>query len=95
MPLTTEEVEYIANLARLEINPEEKEVYREQLSAILDYVARLGDLDTSQIPPTSSVLVLENVLRADQSRPGLGQDVLMRSAPEEDNGQFRVPPILE
>ena len=50
MVLTPEEVEYIAGLARLEISAEEKELYREQLSAILEYAARLGDLDTSQIP---------------------------------------------
>ena len=95
MVLTPEEVEYIAGLARLEISAEEKELYREQLSAILEYAARLGDLDTSQIPPTSNMLVSGNVLRSDQPRPGLGQEILMRSAPEEENGQFRVPPILE
>ncbi len=95
MALTPEEVEYIAGFSALEISPEEKEIYREQLSAILEYAARLGDLDTSHILPTSSVLASGNVLRPDQSRPGLGQEKLMRNAPEEDNGQFRVPPILE
>jgi len=95
MALTPEEVEYIADLARLEISPEEKAIYREQLSAILDYVARLGDLDTARIPPTSSVLASGNVLRPDKSRPGLGQEKLMRNAPEQDNGQFRVPPVLD
>jgi aspartyl-tRNA(Asn)/glutamyl-tRNA(Gln) amidotransferase subunit C len=95
MALTPEKVEYIADLARLEISSEEIEVYREQLSGILDYVARLGDLDTARIPPTSSVLAPGNVLRLDKSRPGFGQEKLMRNAPDQDNGQFRVPPILE
>jgi aspartyl-tRNA(Asn)/glutamyl-tRNA(Gln) amidotransferase subunit C len=95
MTLTIEEVEHIANLARLRLTPEEKERYRQQLSAILDYAARLQALDTSEIPPTSSVLPPRSVLRPDQPQPGLSLEELLRNAPETEAKQFRVPPVLE
>lgn len=95
MPLTNIEVEHIANLARLELTAEELERYRQQLSAILEYAARLQELDTSQIPPTSSVLPARSVLRADVPSPSLNVDDLLRNAPSHRDGQFRVPPVLE
>ena len=95
MTLTTEQVEAIANLARLELSSEEKERMRRQLSDILDYVIRLQELDTEGIPPTSSVLPARSVLRADEVRPGLERDTLLRNAYETEAGQFRVPAVLE
>ena len=65
MTLTIEQVETIANLARLELSAGEKERMSQQLSAILDYVNRLQELDTSGITPTSSVLPPRSVLRPD------------------------------
>jgi aspartyl-tRNA(Asn)/glutamyl-tRNA(Gln) amidotransferase subunit C len=95
MTLSLEEVEHIAELARLQLSPAEKERYREQLSAILDYAARLQDLDTSDIPPTSSVLPPRSVLRDDEPRPGLALEDLLRNAPQAQGRQFRVPAVLE
>ena len=95
MPLTLKEVDHIADLARLELTDEEKARYREQLSAILDYVAQLRELDTTGIPPTSSVLPPRSALREDEPRPGLSLDELLRNAPDTEAGQFRVPPVLE
>jgi aspartyl-tRNA(Asn)/glutamyl-tRNA(Gln) amidotransferase subunit C len=95
MILSSEEVEHIAELARLELSQGEKEIYRRQLSAILDYAARLNELDTSEIPPTSSVLAPRSVLRLDESRPGLPLARLLRNAPQSQDRQFRVPPVLE
>ncbi len=95
MPLTQKEVEHIADLARLNLTPEEKERYRQQLSAILDYFAQLSQLDTVDTPPTSSVLPPRSALRADEPRPGLSQEELLRNAPDTQDGQFRVPPVLE
>jgi aspartyl-tRNA(Asn)/glutamyl-tRNA(Gln) amidotransferase subunit C len=95
MSLSQEEVEHIAELARLELSAAEKEHYREQLSAILDYAARLRELDTSGIPPTSSVLPYRSELRADVSRPGLQFETLMRNAPDVEQDQFRVPVVLD
>ncbi len=95
MSLSLPEVEHIADLARLELSEQEKERYRLQLSAILEYAARLRELDTSGIPPTSSLLPAGNVLRPDQSRPGLPREALFRNAPQVQDGQFRVPKILD
>jgi len=95
MILSLEEVEHIAELARLQLNQEEKELYRGQLSAILEYAARLQRLDTAEILPTSNVLILEGTLRADEVRQGLSRDEVLRNAPLTEKGQFRVPPVLE
>ena len=95
MTLTLEEVEHIADLARLRLSGEEKSRYREQLAAILEYAAGLQAVDISGIPPTSSVLPPRSVLRSDEPRPGLSLNDLLRNAPETERDQFRVPPILE
>jgi aspartyl-tRNA(Asn)/glutamyl-tRNA(Gln) amidotransferase subunit C len=95
MSLSLAEVEHIADLARLELSEKEKERYREQLSAILEYAVRLRELDTSGIPPTSSLLPEGNVLRSDLARPGLPLEVLLHNAPQVQDGQFRVPKILD
>jgi aspartyl-tRNA(Asn)/glutamyl-tRNA(Gln) amidotransferase subunit C len=95
MTLTLAEVEHIAELARLKLTDEEKELYRQQLSAILEYAARLQKLDTSQIPPTSSVLPPRSVLRPDVAAPSLDLEDILRNAPQTENDQFRVPPVLE
>jgi aspartyl-tRNA(Asn)/glutamyl-tRNA(Gln) amidotransferase subunit C len=95
MSLTIAEVEHIARLARLELSEDEMQRYRQQLSAILEYAARLQQVDTRGILPTSSVLVSRSVLRDDEPQPGLDlKDVLGNAARVEKN-QFRVPPILE
>ncbi len=95
MSLTKEEVEHIAALARLELSDEEKARYREQLSEILDYAARLQSLDTSHIPPTSTVLSGSSTLRPDVPAQGLSTDEALRNAPRAEQKQFRVPPVLE
>jgi aspartyl-tRNA(Asn)/glutamyl-tRNA(Gln) amidotransferase subunit C len=95
MSLTREEVDHIANLARLELGAEEKGHYREQLSGILDFFNRLQQLDTSDIPPTSSVYPAQLSLRPDVPRPGLATDTLLSNAPVTEEKQFRVPPVLE
>ncbi len=95
MRLTREEVLHIAALARLEISEDEVERYRQQLSDILDYAARLQALDTSHIPPTASVLPARQVLRPDEPVPGLPRQTLLGGAPQTEDDQFRVPPVLD
>lgn len=95
MILTLEEVEHIAHLARLQLTEEEKRRYQVQLSAILDYAARLQALDTEGIPPTASVLPPRSVLRPDEPQPGLDLAALLANAPDVLEDQFRVPPVLE
>lgn len=95
MKLTIEEVEHIADLARLCLTDEEKEQYCYQLSAILEYATRLQTLDTSGIPPTSSVLPEHAALREDVSGQSLPVDVILSNAPSKEKNQFRIPPVFE
>jgi aspartyl-tRNA(Asn)/glutamyl-tRNA(Gln) amidotransferase subunit C len=95
MSLTIQEVEHIARLARLQLTAEQKERYRGQLSTILDHIAKLQELDTTDVPPTTGGLLTEMSLRADKVRPGLATDVLLANAPEKEGDQFKVPPVFE
>ncbi len=95
MKLTIEEVEHIASLARLELTEEELQRFRGQLSDILEYAARLQQLDTQGIPPTSSVLPPRTVLRPDQPATFLDIPELLDNAPRREGRQYRVPPVME
>ncbi len=95
MKITRQEVEHIAKLARLELTEEEKDRYQAQLSQILDYAARLQEIDTVGIPPTASVLPVRSVLRPDETRPPLSPEDVLRNAPKTEQQQFKVPPVLE
>ncbi len=95
MSLTLSEVEHIAELARLELTDEEKERFRQQLSAILDYATRLQGINTSQTLPTASVLPPRSRLRPDEPGPCLELKDVLANAPPAEDGQFRVPPVLE
>jgi aspartyl-tRNA(Asn)/glutamyl-tRNA(Gln) amidotransferase subunit C len=95
MKLSLAQVEHVARLAQLTLSDQEKELFREQLSSILEYAQRLQQLDTSAIPPTATVLPLENVMRDDQVRPSLPLASVLANAPNTEDGYFRVPVVLE
>ena len=95
MTLTIEEVERIAQLARLELTDEQKSVYREQLSKILDYIAKLRELDTTSVQPTAGCGLARMDLREDKVSAGLSTDALLMNAPETEDGQFKIPPVFE
>ena len=95
MPLSLEEVEHIARLARLELSNEQKARYRGQLEAILDHVAKLQELDTMDVTPTASGSAGQMPLRADEPQPGLSKNELLKNAPEQEGGQFKIPPVFE
>jgi len=95
MPLSMEEVQHIAMLARLELTGEELEHYREQLSAILDHVASLQQLDTTSVPPMSAVFSGDSHLRVDKSRPPLPPEQILGNTPHKTEGQFKIPPVFE
>jgi aspartyl-tRNA(Asn)/glutamyl-tRNA(Gln) amidotransferase subunit C len=77
-----ETVRHVARLARLHLEPDEVERMRRELSAILEAVERIQELDLAGVPPTSHVLSLENVLRDDVPRPSLPVEEALREAPE-------------
>ena len=95
MTLTAQEVEHIAKLARLELSDEQKAHYREQLSAILDYIQKLRTLDTRDVRPTAGGGLSQMPLRPDQARPSLPTDALLANAPETESEQFKIPPVFE
>ena len=95
MILSLEEVEHIAELARLALTDDEKARYREQLSAILDYANRLQAIDTDDIPPTASVLPVDTVLREDVARPGTPRADLLDNTADQADGMFRVEAVWD
>ena len=95
MPITLEDVEKTALLARLELDEDEKERLVEQLSSILDQIAVIAEVDTSAIPPTAQVVALHNVMRPDAVRPSLAADQVLANAPDREDGFFKVRAVLE
>jgi aspartyl-tRNA(Asn)/glutamyl-tRNA(Gln) amidotransferase subunit C len=95
MPLSLEEVKHIATLARLELSDDELARYRQQLSAILDHVAKLQELDTADIAPTASTLSGQSPMRPDTARPSLPTKDLLANAPQTEQDQFKMPPVFE
>jgi len=88
-------IERVAELARLNLKPEEKKKLEKDLSAILDYVKKLDKLDTKNVEPTSHVLDMENVFRADEVNPSDAADKALKHAPNADGRFFKVPKVVQ
>ena len=86
-----EQVLHVARLARLRLSDEEVERMVGELSGILDHVDRIGNLDLEGVEPTSHVVALENVLRADEPCPSLSREAALAQAPDPYEGAFRAP----
>lgn len=95
MALTPDQVAHIARLARLALTEEESAVYATQLSQILDHAAKVKEIDTSKVPPTSHPVRLANVMRKDEPRLGLGPKDVLGEAPEAEDAMFKVPRIMD
>ena len=95
MKLTVEQVRHVATLARLSLTPEEEERSATQLSAILDAVAQLQELDVSGVEPTSHASLASSLLREDATRPSLPPEKALANAPAKVGTSFAVPKILE
>ncbi|QQE74967.1 Asp-tRNA(Asn)/Glu-tRNA(Gln) amidotransferase subunit GatC [Brevibacillus composti] len=93
--ITRKEVEHVADLARLQLTEEEAERYTKDLNAILQFAAKLSELDTSHVAPTSHATDVKNVMREDANRPSLSNEEALKNAPEHDEGQFKVPAVFE
>ena len=92
MAITREEVLKVARLARLELTDEEVDRFAEQLSAILDAVSKVSELDLSDVPPTSHPLAVSNAWAEDEPRPCLPLDDVFANAPDREDDLFRTPP---
>jgi aspartyl-tRNA(Asn)/glutamyl-tRNA(Gln) amidotransferase subunit C len=92
MAITREQVLHVARLARLDLSEEEVARLQTELSAILEAVSKVSELDLADVPPTSHPLDLVNVLRPDEPRPSLPLEDVFANAPEREGDAFRVPP---
>ncbi|SEH14935.1 Asp-tRNA(Asn)/Glu-tRNA(Gln) amidotransferase subunit GatC [Thermoleophilum album] len=86
-----DQVLHVARLARLRLSDEEVERFTRELGTILEHVERIQQLDLEEVPPTSHVVALENVLRPDEPGPCLEREVVLAQAPDAAEGGFRVP----
>ena len=94
MKLTLEEVQQVAKLARLEIEPEETEKLAEQLASILAYVEKLNEVDTRDVPATSHAIALTNAFRDDVVQDHLTSEDALENAPSQEKGSFVVPKVI-
>jgi aspartyl-tRNA(Asn)/glutamyl-tRNA(Gln) amidotransferase subunit C len=93
--INKDQVKHVAHLARLAISEEEAETFTKQLDDIITFAEQLNELDTENVEPTSHVLDMKNVLRKDEPRQWLTKEEAMKNAPDQKDGQIRVPSILE
>lgn len=95
MSLSTEDVRWVAHLARLELSAAELATLTRELSAILDYVNQLQQVNTDGVEPLAHPLPLHNVFRADEPAPSLPVDEALQNAPDRRGDFFGVPAVLE
>jgi aspartyl-tRNA(Asn)/glutamyl-tRNA(Gln) amidotransferase subunit C len=95
MALTRDQVAHVARLARISFTDEELDRFATQLSDILAYADQVTALATQDVPPTSHALPLKNVFRTDEIGPCLTQEKALSTAPEVEQGRFKVPRIME
>ena len=94
MSVTIQDVEYVANLARLSFSKEEKERMTTQLNSILEYMDQLNALDTSGVEPLSHVIELKNVFRPDEHTEGVDRDAALQNSPARSEEFFKVPKVI-
>jgi aspartyl-tRNA(Asn)/glutamyl-tRNA(Gln) amidotransferase subunit C len=86
-----EQVLHVARLARLELTEDEVDRMSGELSAVLDHIEKIGELDLAGVPPTTHVVEVENALRPDEPEPSLPREVALEQAPAVADGGFLVP----
>jgi aspartyl-tRNA(Asn)/glutamyl-tRNA(Gln) amidotransferase subunit C len=89
------DIEKVARLARLELSEKEKNTLGNQLEQILTYMEQLNRIDTTGVEPTSHAIPIQNAFREDETRPSFSREEVLGIAPEEEDGHFKVPRIIE
>jgi aspartyl-tRNA(Asn)/glutamyl-tRNA(Gln) amidotransferase subunit C len=95
MKITEKEVGHIADLSRLILSEEEKQGFQKDLNTILERVGKLNELDTEGVKPSAHVFRIKSVLREDKVEESMNRELILQNAPEEENGCFKVPRIVE
>lgn len=91
--ISKEEVKHIAKLAEIDFSEDEIEKFTHQLGKILGHVAKISEVDTEEVAPTSHTLEIKNVFREDVVKKSLSKEDALKNAPDEKDGGFRVPKI--
>jgi len=94
MPVLPDDIERIAQLSKLILTENEKEVMIGQVNKILEYVDKLGEVDTTDVPPLSHPNDVMNVFREDEIRPSLPREIALSNAPQKSDRFFRVPKVI-
>ena len=94
MKITKEEVLYVADLARLDLNEASIDKFAGQIGNILEYVDKLNEVDTEGIRPTSHAISLTNAFRDDQQSQSLDRERALGNAPDQEDGNFVVPKVI-
>jgi len=89
------DIEKVARLARLELSEEEKKTFGNQLEQILTYMEQLNRLDTTGVEPTSHAIPIQNAFRGDETKPSFPREEVLGIGPDQEEGYFRVPRIIE
>jgi len=95
MKITKDEVLYVADLARLDLDEAAIEKFAGQIDSILDYVDKLNEVDTAGVRPTSHAIFLTNAFREDEPKEHLDREEALANAPQKEDGSFIVPKIIE
>lgn len=93
--ISDETIEYVGILAKLELSEEEKEQAKKDMGSMLDYIDKLGELDTTGVEPMSHVFPVHNVFREDVVTNKDDRENILKNAPEEKDGMFVVPRTFE
>jgi len=93
--ISDETIEYVGILAKLELSAEEKEAAKKDMGRMLDYIDKLNELDTTGVEPMSHVFPVQNVFREDVVTNGDGREQVLKNAPEQKDGAFKVPRTVE
>lgn len=93
--ISGEIIEYVAILAQLDLNQEEKEAAKKDMEDMLDYIDKLEELDTKGVEPMSHVFPLYNVMREDVVEHGDDREALLKNAPKQKDGAYQVPKTVD
>ena len=95
MDIDIKQIEQIANLSRIKLTDDEKDIFREQLTDILGYIEKLNELDTDDVQPMAYATSIKNVFREDKLKSSFSRQEILELSPSSANGFFKVPKVIE